>query len=79
MSFQASSLRVAGQDSDIVDIIFPSSEVSRCLLVSSVPGKQMYGNNESIKSWIDAINRVSLIPPLSIVVADRLAGQQIYP
>lgn len=64
MSFQASSLRVAGQDRDIVDILFPSPEVSRSLLVPPVPGKKMYGNSESIESWIDAIDYVSLLPHL---------------
>ncbi|KAF8554837.1 hypothetical protein OG21DRAFT_1484378 [Imleria badia] len=62
MSFQTSSLRVAGQDSDIVDILFPSSAVSRSLLdvvLSPFPGKQMYGNSESIKSWINAIDRAN--------------------
>lgn len=73
MSFQPSSLRVAGQDSDIVDIIFPSSVVSRCLLdvtLCPMPGKQMYGDSESIKSWIDAIDRVSLITLLPLIVTN---------
>jgi len=62
MSFQNSSLRVAGQDSDIIDIIFPSFDVSRCPLdvgLCPIAGKQMYGNSESIKSWIDAIDRAN--------------------
>lgn len=73
MSLQPSSLRVAGQDSDIVDIIFPSFEVPRCLLdvgFFPMPGKQMYGNSESIKSWINAIDRVSLIGSLPVIVAN---------
>ncbi|KAG8220451.1 hypothetical protein J3R82DRAFT_3145 [Butyriboletus roseoflavus] len=72
MSFQPSSLRVAGQDSHMVDILFPSSEVSRCLLqvgLSPMLDKQMYGDSESIKSWIDTIDRVSLITPLALIVA----------
>lgn len=69
MSFQTSGPHVAGQDSDIVDIFFPS-DVSLCLLdvgLSSMPGKQMYGNSEAIKSWIDTIHHVSLVdsPTLS--------------
>ena len=77
MSFQNSSPRVAGQDSDIIDIIFPSSDVSRCLLdvgLCPIPGKQMYGNSESIKSWIDAIDCVSLVDSpalLSLTVSCR--------
>jgi len=72
MSFQTSGPRVAGQDSDIVDIFFPS-DVSQCLLdvgLSSMPGKQMYGNSEAIKSWIDTIHHVSLVdsPALSQLI-----------
>jgi hypothetical protein len=69
MSFQTSSLCVAGQDSDIVDILFPSSDVPRCLLdvgLCPIPGKQMYGNSESIKSWIDAIDCVSYVGSLAL-------------
>lgn len=75
MTFQTSSLRVAGQDSDLVDILFPYSDLSRSLLdgeLSPFPGKQMYGNNESIKSWIDAIDRVSLIVLPMLIIADRV-------
>ncbi|KAG9312241.1 hypothetical protein JVU11DRAFT_7541 [Chiua virens] len=59
MPFQDSTLRVAGQDSDIVDIIFPSSHVSQNRVGAEffpVQGKQMYGDHESIRSWIDAID-----------------------
>ncbi|KAN0081456.1 hypothetical protein V8E55_009080 [Tylopilus felleus] len=56
MSFHPTSLRVAGQD-DIIDILFPSSDTSRCLSDLGLSGKQLYGNSESIKSWIDAIDR----------------------
>ncbi|KAF8132056.1 hypothetical protein EV363DRAFT_143098 [Boletus edulis] len=59
MAFQTSGLRIAGQDSDIVDIFFPS-DAFQCLLdvkLSPMLGKQMYGDSESIKSWIAAIDR----------------------
>ncbi|KAG6382063.1 hypothetical protein JVT61DRAFT_701 [Boletus reticuloceps] len=73
MSFPTSGLRVAGQDSDIVDIFFPS-DAFQCLLdvkLSPMPGKQMYRNNESIKSWIAAIDRVSLVALHALIVANR--------
>lgn len=78
MSFPVSGPRIAGQDSDFLDILFSSSEVPGRLPSSPLPGKQMYGNSESIKSWINAIDRASLIITLSIVVTDCPTGQQTH-
>lgn len=77
MPFQHSSLRIAGQDSDTVDMFFSPFEASKCLPVSPIPGKQMYGTNESILSWINAIDCVSIIASLPLVAVDRVAGRQV--
>ncbi|KAF9222462.1 hypothetical protein BS17DRAFT_190609 [Gyrodon lividus] len=59
MTFQTSSLRVAGQRSDIADLLYPSSKSSPKSLpdfgLSLTRVKSTYENRESIKSWMDAI------------------------
>ncbi|KIJ04794.1 hypothetical protein PAXINDRAFT_21916 [Paxillus involutus ATCC 200175] len=51
MTFQTSSVRVAGQQSDTEDFLYPLPDSG----LSSMCLKSMYEDSESIKSWIDTI------------------------
>ncbi|KAF9237873.1 hypothetical protein BU15DRAFT_62891 [Melanogaster broomeanus] len=56
MTFQTSSLRVAGQQLDVADLLYPSSKLSRkCFPESGLSSTSMYEDSESIKSWINTI------------------------
>ncbi|KIJ66065.1 hypothetical protein HYDPIDRAFT_27264 [Hydnomerulius pinastri MD-312] len=59
MTFQSSSLRVAGRQSDLADLHHSSPKLFRKAIpesgLSSTHVKSMYDDSESVKSWINAI------------------------
>ncbi|KAH0829051.1 hypothetical protein J3R83DRAFT_2507 [Lanmaoa asiatica] len=62
-----------------MDIFLPSSKASRFSLdvgLSHTPGKQMYGDSDSIKSWINTIDRAQANP--SVFTLDSFDGADVF-